>query len=365
MVNRKATCRCRPGFTGRYCEDVKLDLTCDDQMRLQILKSVFDDLGVNSSLLHMSNPNCKVQETSELHVSITLTYENHTYCGTQVQVNGSHLVYSNELTTGTSVEKEDMIPGGGLISRSSNISIRFFCVYRYDRIVSLPYPLLTSASLVTFVVQEGEFNVTMTLHQTSAFLKPYYWPPIIPLSHRLYVQLQMHGPQTNFTLKLEECWATPAADPSHEIKHPIITNGQANDSTVAMISSGNGSLTRFSLQMFHFVSYTEVYLHCRIWLCQSNTTECLDKQEQSIERQRRDLSDDPYRKILSCGPIKLVRTTVSSVGNPDSGIRQLTIPASFAAGAVLLLLCLVAVAKALKVRRLTKGPDACNVSTTS
>lgn len=62
------------------------------------------------------------------------------------QVNGTHLIYSNELRTGFASQRPEILRNS--ISRSADVRIAFYCVYHYDRVVSLPYPLLTSASYV-------------------------------------------------------------------------------------------------------------------------------------------------------------------------------------------------------------------------
>ncbi|XP_071973024.1 pancreatic secretory granule membrane major glycoprotein GP2-like [Engystomops pustulosus] len=346
MLNGNPQCQCNPGFVGDQCQDRQLQLSCDsDRMTFQVLKSTLQEVNVSISLLHMSNPACKLQETSELYASVTLTHENHTLCGTKIQVNGSHLIYTNELSTNT-VNQRAEVPSS-IISRTSSIRIGFSCVYRYDRVVSLPFPLLTSAGLATFMVNEGEFNVTMALYPTAEYLEPYNRPPVIHLNQHLYVQLQIHGhsPQTYFTLKLEECWATPWADHGSMVRHLLIRDGIANDSTTDLIDSGNWSLSRFSLLMFHFIQYEEVYLHCRIWLCQYNATQC--HQQPRLERTKRELSD-PYRKVVSCGPVKLEGSVRTSMEEPESGLEALIFAGSFAAGIVLLILSTVAFAKALK-----------------
>ncbi|XP_077319471.1 uromodulin-like [Lithobates pipiens] len=355
VVEGNYRCLCTPGFIGHKCQDMGLELVCDSHcMRLQIPKAVLTDLSVNVSNLHTSNEQCTAKE-SLLYVSITLTHQNHTQCGTEVKVNGTHLIYSNELRTGFTSQRPEILRNS--ISRSADIRIAFYCVYHYDRVVSLPYPLLTSASLVTFVVKEGKFNVSMTLHPSEDFLDPYDRPPIIPLTSRLYIQLQIleHDPRDLFTLRLDECWATPGPNYVDEIKHLIISSGTANDSTVAMLDSGDQSLCRFSLQMFHFVKFPEFYLHCRIWLHQPNASHCCNLTKTSNGRHPRDLSD-PYRKVVSCGPIRLSRSLVSSVGKPESGLGSFFLPASSAAAAVLLLLGLVTVAKILKKRAKPRDP---------
>ncbi|CAI9616559.1 unnamed protein product, partial [Staurois parvus] len=283
-VEGQYRCLCAPGFIGHKCQVVLCELVCDNHwMRLQVPKDVLTDLSVNVSNLHTSNEKCTAEE-SLLYVSITLTHQNHTQCGTEVKVNGTHLIYSNELKTGFTTQQPEIL--GNSISRSADVQISFFCVYHYDRIVSLPYPLLTSASLVTFVVKEGKFNVSMTLHPSEDFLDSYDRPPIIPLTGRLYVQLQILGLdlQDFFILRLDECWATPGPNYADEIRHLIISSGTANDSTVAMLESGNQLLSRFSLQMFHFVKFPEFYLHCRVWLHQPNASHCCNPPKTSSYR---------------------------------------------------------------------------------
>lgn len=356
ILNGETQCICKPGFVGDICQNLWLQLSCDpDRMTFRVLVSALEELNINVSVLHLSNPGCNVLDVSGLYASVTLTHENHTLCGTEVKVNGSHLIYSNELST--SMPEERAAVTSSMISRSFGIKIGFSCVYRYDRVVSLPFPLVTSAALATFVVNEGVFNVTMTLHPTEEYLEPYDRPPVIPLNRRLYVQLQIHGlrPQNHFTLKLEECWATPWAQHDSTVRHPLITNGIANDSTVDLIDSGNQSLSHFSLQMFHFVKYQEIYLHCRIWLCQYNSTSCL--QQPSPGRQKRELSD-PYRKVVSCGPIQLVGSVRTSMVEAESGLNALIYAGSFAAGIILLILSSAGFAKALKkVNGLRKQPN--------
>ncbi|KAM5126114.1 pancreatic secretory granule membrane major glycoprotein GP2-like [Mantella aurantiaca] len=197
----------------------------------------------------------------------------------------------------------------------------------------------------------------MTLHPSEDFRDPYDRPPVIPLTDRLFVQLQIlgHAPQDFFSLRLDECWATPGPNHAAKIRHPIITSGAANDSTAAMLASENPSLSRFSLQMFHFVKFPEFYLHCRVWLHQPNASHCCPLPETSKGRFTRDLSD-PYRKIVSCGPIRTSRSSVSSVGRPESGLSSLVFPASSAAALILLLLGLVTIAKVLQRRAKPRDP---------
>ncbi|KAG8437264.1 hypothetical protein GDO86_008099 [Hymenochirus boettgeri] len=323
MSQGQAKCICRLGFSGSSCEDAILDLNCNKyNMEIKLLRNVLHELKVNESLLHLANPKCKMMSFTRLHASIVLTSQNHSFCGTTVKVNGSHLIYSNELTSGTN-ENVPRVPGS-LITRSPAIRMQLFCAYKYDGIVSLPYSLQSTYSLVTVVVKERIFNVSMRLYPTSDFIQQNEWLPVISPSQNIFVQLQVDepDPQNYYSLRVEDCWATPTDNHAHDVRYPIISSGYPNDTTVQMIDTFDNALVHFGVQMFQFINYSEAYLHCRVFLCPPNSSSVYcNRSEPYTVRRRRYLEGD-YNKILSCGPVRLMRTTVSSVGTPESVLQE-------------------------------------------
>lgn len=82
--------------------------------------------------------------------------------------------------------------------------------------------------LVQFVVREGHFNVSMRLYKTPSYLQPYHLPTMaIPVTDTLYVLLKIEGQHQlkYYLLSVEDCWATPTADPYQEVQHKLIEKG--------------------------------------------------------------------------------------------------------------------------------------------
>ncbi|PKK25722.1 pancreatic secretory granule membrane major glycoprotein GP2-like [Columba livia] len=276
VMEDRPVCNCKPGFTGTFCQDVELKLACEEEhMEMMVRKEVFELLKIPRELVHLKNQACKVSEREqegELFFAATLTGENHTACGSKIQQNGSHVSYSN-------VIESEQEAHGGVISRRFQLEVHFSCVYAYEQVVKLPFALAPVDKLVQFVVSEGHFNVSMRLYKTASYLQPYHLPTTaIPVT----------------------------VDPYQDMQHKLIEKGCPHDETVTYLNAiGKSTTAKFSFQMFQFVGYPEVFLHCRVRLCLPDGPEPCAKQCPRRWRSKRALADD-YNKIVSYGPIHLL-----------------------------------------------------------
>uniref|UniRef100_A0A8C3MNT7 Uncharacterized protein n=1 Tax=Geospiza parvula TaxID=87175 RepID=A0A8C3MNT7_GEOPR len=302
----RPVCSCKPGFTGEFCQDVVLKLACEEEhMKMMVRKEVFELLKIPLELVHLKNQACKVsekEEEGELFFAAILTGENHTACGSVIQQNSSHVSYSN------AIESEQEAPRA-TISRSFQLEVHFSCIYAYQQLVRLPFTLTAVDKLVQLVVREGHFNVSMRLYKSPSYLEPYHLPGVaVPLTDTLYVLLKMEGQHQlkYFLLSVLDCWATPSPDPHQDTQHKLIEQGCPHDETVTYLSAiGESTTAKFSFQMFQFVGYPEVFLHCRVQLCVPDSPEPCAKQCPRHWRSRRALADD-YNRIVSYGPILLL-----------------------------------------------------------
>ncbi|XP_071613411.1 pancreatic secretory granule membrane major glycoprotein GP2-like [Heliangelus exortis] len=311
-------CSCKPGFTGVFCQDVIMKLACEEEyMKMMVRKEVFELLKIPRELVHLKNQACKVSEREEegkLFFAATLTGENHTTCGSIIQQNSSHISYHNVIESKPEAR-------GGVISRSFQLEVHFSCLYAYEQVVKLPFALTAVDKLVQFVVREGHFNVSMRLYKTPSYLQPYYLPTAaIPIMDTLYVLLNLEGQNQikYFLLSVEDCWATPTADPYQGVRHGLIEKGCPQDETVTYLNAiGESTAAKFSFQMFQFVGYPEVFLHCRVRLCLPGSLEPCAKQCPRHQRSKRALADD-YNKIVSYGPIHLLAAPSLGAGTQHS-----------------------------------------------
>ncbi|NXW55894.1 GP2 protein, partial [Eurystomus gularis] len=306
VVEDRPVCSCKPGFTGAFCQDVVLKLACEEErMKMMVRKEVFELLKIPRELVHLKNQACKVserEEEGELFFAATLTGENHTACGSIIQQNSSHVLYSN-------IFESEQEAHRGVISRSFQLEVHFSCIYAYEQVVKLPFALTAVDKLVQYVVREGQFNVSMRLYKTVSYLQPYHLPTAaIPITDTLYVLLKIEEQHQlkYFLLSIADCWATPTTDPYQDVQHKLIEKGCPYDKTVMYLNAiGEGTMAKFSFQMFQFVGYPEVFLHCRVRLCLPDGPEPCAKQCPAHWRNKRELADD-YNKIVSYGPIHLL-----------------------------------------------------------
>ncbi|XP_054125573.1 uromodulin-like [Melozone crissalis] len=302
----RPVCSCKPGFTGEFCQDVVLKLACEEEhMKMMVRKEVFELLKIPLELVHLKNQACKVsekEEEGELFFAAVLTGENHTACGSVIQRNSSHVSYSN------AIESQQEAPRA-TISRSFQLEVHFSCIYAYQQVVRLPFTLTAVDKLVQLVVREGHFNVSMRLYKSPSYLEPYHLPSVaVPLTDTLYVLLKMEGQHQlkYFLLSVLDCWATPSPDPHQDMQHKLIEQGCPHDETVTYLNAiGESTSAKFSFQMFQFVGYPEMFLHCRVQLCVPDSPEPCAKQCPRHGRSRRALADD-HNRIVSYGPILLL-----------------------------------------------------------
>ncbi|XP_017679662.1 PREDICTED: uromodulin-like [Lepidothrix coronata] len=344
VVGDRPVCSCKPGFKGEFCQDVVLKLACEEEyMKMMVRKEVFELLKIPRELVHLKNQECKVsekEEEGELFFSATLTGENHTACGSIIQKNNSHVSYSN-------VIESEQEAHGAMISRSFQLEVHFSCIYAYEQVVRLPFALTAVDKLVQSVVREGHFNVSMRLYKSPSYLQPYHLPAVaVPVTDTLYVLLKIEGQHQlkYFLLSILDCWATPSMDPFQSVQHKLIEQGCPHDKTVTYLNAiGESSTAKFSFQMFRFVGYPEVFLHCRVRLCLPNGPEPCAKQCPRHLKNKRALVDD-YNKIVSSGPIHLLAAPSLGAETHHSSTDQqdLTGPSPWLPGA-LVLLCVLGV----------------------
>ncbi|NWI15356.1 TECTA protein, partial [Crypturellus soui] len=359
VMEDRPICSCKPGFTGAFCQDVILKLACEEEhMKMMVRKEAFELLKIPQELVHLKNQACKVserEEEGELFFAAILTGENHTACGSVIQQNGSHVSYSNVIESERKAHR-------GVISRSFQLEVHFDCIYAYEQVVKVPFALTAIDKLVQFVVKEGHFNVTMRLYRTPSYLQPYHHETAaIAITDTIYVLLKIEGQHQlrYFLLSIEDCWATPTSDPYQDVRHDLIEKGCPHDETVTYLNAiGESTTAKFSFQMFQFVGYSEVFLHCRVRLCLPDSLEPCAKVSQCPRhsKSKRALADD-YNKIISYGPIHLLaapsaraETLLSKTDQKGSRGSSMWLPGALVLLCVLGVFTVAAVAITMKRR---------------
>ncbi|KAF3835997.1 hypothetical protein F7725_028555 [Dissostichus mawsoni] len=254
------------------------------------------DKGIDYSVLHLNDPNCKGQMDNETHMK-----------------NNSMILYKNAIMTRNMSEE-------GVIMRHDQIQIDFSCLSVVQELTS------------------GEWNYTL---QMSTYLDQNLLYVVKPetellLNQRIWLELKTEGLDGNrVSIVTDSCWATSQPSPSDSLRYDLINNGcpNANDKTVKMSGNGQGTSNVFSFNMFEFNGgNTEIFLHCKLELCVRMGNSCQPTCNPRYRRRRRaskyvdkNPASSPYVMInLEQGGRVLVDEqilTLSSIAQPHNGVE--------------------------------------------
>ncbi|XP_043936438.1 alpha-tectorin-like [Protopterus annectens] len=274
---------------------------------------VFTD-GVQSSALHLNDPQCtgRVQDGRLIFPFDT----NKRTCGMKMQVNATHFIYYNAIQG----RNEDNY--GSVSNRGKKVYIGFTCEYPLTINTSSPSSGKPVESVIKAAFQSGlgSYEAKMMLYRDSNYSQRFTDASLaLRANDKLYVGIIVTGIDPNmYVTTLASCWTTVKKEPSSSSRKDLIINQCPNpkDYDVAIDEDGESPVGRFSFVAFNSVkSGGEIYLHCRIQLCNIQKTtcsaDCLEMQPPNDER------EEP-KDLLTCGPISQSVSTSGTKHNSFS-----------------------------------------------
>ncbi|XP_051250385.1 uromodulin-like isoform X2 [Dicentrarchus labrax] len=273
------------------------ELDCgQDHLRLMVQKRLLEERGLNASSAHLIDPRCQ-QQVDHQEAMWYLVERRKSVCGNVVKTNGTHITYSNILFVYPSGRTNGSI--------SVPMSIPFFCVFPLDDITSLDaaiqYQPLRGA---VGVVRSGDpTRALMTLYMRPDFNEPFPAGAVsLPLGSALHVGVSMENYDNNdFVLLLENCYVTNSPGADDPVRTSLIQDRCPVDRHhVTVVESGLSQRARFSALLFLYQgTYEDVYLHCRISLCDRDSATC----SPNCSRRRSRSAASPNQLPVSVGPI--------------------------------------------------------------
>ncbi|KAI5937456.1 Zona pellucida sperm-binding protein 4 [Manis javanica] len=254
-----------------------------------------------------------------------------TSCGTTRRITGDQAVYENELVAVRDVRTWSH----GSITRDSIFRLRVSCSYSISsnvlpvnvQVFTLP-PALPETQPGPLTL---ELHIAKDKHYSSYYTASDY-PVVKLLQDPIYLEVSIrHRTDPTLGLLLHQCWATPSANPLHQLQWPLLVKGcpyTGDNYQTQLIPVQNASgvpfpshYQRFSILTFSFMDSVEkrslggpVYLHCTASVCQPvGTPSCMTTCP--LARRRRS-SDTHFHKstanISSKGPMILLQATKDS-----------------------------------------------------
>ncbi|XP_078101049.1 uromodulin-like isoform X2 [Sander vitreus] len=246
------------------------ELVCgQDHLRLTVQKRLLEEQGLNASSAHLIDPRCH-QQVDQQEAMSYLVQRRKGICGNVVETNGSHITYSNILFVYPSDWSND--------SLSVPMSFPFSCVFPLDDITSLDAAIRYQLPRRVGVVRSGApTRARMILYERPDYSEPFPAGPVsLPLGAALHVGISVDYDNNRFVLLLEHCYVTNSPSADDPARYALIQNRCPVDRRhVKVAESGVSQRARFSALLFlYHGTYEDVYLHCRISLCDQDSAPC-------------------------------------------------------------------------------------------
>ncbi|XP_045067606.1 uromodulin [Coregonus clupeaformis] len=278
------------------CERKALELVCGRNFIQVGLQMVNLEAGrLDPSSAHLADPRCSAHQKA----NGTVWYQverREGRCGNTLETNATHAVYSNSLFVYPFNARND--------SLSRPVSLPFSCAYPLETESSLdvaikPY-LLTEGGVSGLGAKAKSF---MSLYRNSNFTKPY--PPgevLLPVGSALHVGVSVDETDDQLVVILENCYATHTPNFDDLMRYVLIQNRcPSNQRQVRVEESGLSLRARFSALLFLYQGdYRDVFLHCRLSLCDQRRSSCTPNCGRRISRS---VSTSASQESLTVGPI--------------------------------------------------------------
>ncbi|XP_036440335.1 pancreatic secretory granule membrane major glycoprotein GP2-like [Colossoma macropomum] len=282
---------------GVICEEpptaVVPQLVCNrTMMRIGVPAVHRGPNALNMTSGHLADPTCMAQRL----VNGTVWYEVQSraaVCGNVLKINSTHAVYSNTLFLYPANNSVFSLPTG----------FPFSCVYPLDSRISMDIavrPYLSMQEMGLVGVGPGA-RASMSLYRNANFTAVYPpGPVVLPVGAPLYVGVNVEEVEASrFAVIVDECSITDTPNPDNSERYLLIQNRCPSDPRdVLVIENGVSLQARFTALLFLYEgNYNDMFLHCRLSLCDRTTESCSTKCQ---TRTSRSISS---HRSLTIGPI--------------------------------------------------------------
>ncbi|NWX93836.1 DMBT1 protein, partial [Nothoprocta ornata] len=260
-------------------------------MHVVIKRAYLEALGYSVDNVILSNGVCKPTITSS-QIIFNIPYND---CGTQRQGDNETITYSNVIKVAAS---------GNIIKRKKDINLHINCKMLQNTWVQVMY--IANDIIHINETQYGRYNVNISFYNSSSFLWPVYDSPYyVELNQILYLQASLQNSDSNLTLFLDTCVASPNPNDFTTLTYDLIRSGCVKDSTFQSHPSPNRYVSRFSFNAFDFVrQHPSVYLRCELVVCRYDdySSRCY---QGCVSRFKRDVGTPDEKVNVVIGPIQL------------------------------------------------------------
>ncbi|XP_068187776.1 uromodulin-like 1 [Antennarius striatus] len=213
---------------------------------------------IRDSDLYLGSQECGVNGDNTTHVQLTVAWNE---CDTRLVHNETHymasVILSNNMDQYTSAN-------GTLETPRIRLEVPVMCGYLKNIVVSADFSSMGHDMFKDVISAFGWFQVTVRLMNGTVPLPHNY---SLSPDESVVVDVSLNTSSEHIKVIINKCWATPTKNPADAYSSVFLENSCAMNVYTNVLTNGNSSTSRLSVQIFSFVKLNVIYLHCQVQIC--------------------------------------------------------------------------------------------------
>ncbi|XP_058484112.1 uromodulin-like 1 isoform X2 [Solea solea] len=251
-----------------------------------VARDFLQDHKVRESDLYLGLPECGVNGGNTTHAQLNVAWGE---CDTRLVQNETCYTASVTLFNTMANDREE--------APTVQLELPVMCTYRKDMVISADSGSTGYDMIKEVIVGLGSFQVRVQLMNGTATLPNNY---SLSAEERVVVEVSLNTSSERIKVVINKCWATSTPSPADPQGVTFLENGCPLNSFTEVLSNGNSSTSRVSVQIFSIVEQNVIYLHCQVQICvQIGSDTCVPDCQQRTARSSRTVASS----VSSAGPL--------------------------------------------------------------
>uniref|UniRef100_A0A3P9NY89 ZP domain-containing protein n=1 Tax=Poecilia reticulata TaxID=8081 RepID=A0A3P9NY89_POERE len=192
--------------------------------------------------LYLGMPECGVNAGNASHVHMTVAWNE---CGTR-------LVH---------VSLSDLNTWPAMVIF---LEVPIMCTYMTSMLISADFGSMGYNTINDVLTGLGSFQVAVQLMNGTAPLPHNY---SLSPEQAVVMEVSLNSTSEQMKVVISKCWATPAQNPADPYSYAFLENSCPLNAYTKVLTNGNSTTSRVSVQIFSFVNLNVIYLHCQVQIC--------------------------------------------------------------------------------------------------
>ncbi|KAF3706728.1 Uromodulin-like 1 Olfactorin Precursor [Channa argus] len=227
-----------------------------------ITVTIAKDFLLNSNIgernLYLGMVGCGVNGGNATHADLTVAWNE---CGTMLMHNETY--YTASVTLFSTMDPYNS-PSGSVETPRIQLQVPVMCTYMKSMLISADYGSMGYDVIKDVIMGLGSFQVTVQLMNGTVPLPHNY---SLSSQEVVVVEVSLNTSSEQIKVVVSRCWATPTPNPTDTNRYTFLENSCPVNTQTRVLTNGNYSRSRISVQIFSFVDLNMVYVHCQVQIC--------------------------------------------------------------------------------------------------